>query len=292
MLMIAMCLGIAFHSFFASFAIIAPYLIFVMLLITYCKISLTDIRFERFHFYLLAIQIAGSMVVYAMLAPFQPVVAQGAMICLLAPTATSAAVITGMLGGNVASLTAYSILANLGVAVCAPLFFSVVGSHTDMSFVHSFLYILKQVGPLLLLPLVFAVLLEKLVPKLHGMIRQRQSISFYLWSLALMIVIGKTVSFIIAQPSSQRWIELVIAGASLVICLLQFYLGRLIGSRAGQTVTGGQGLGQKNTVLAIWMSHSYLDPIASVGPGAYVLWQNFVNSFQLWYKQHKAGKIS
>ena len=33
-------------------------------------------------------------------------------------------------------------------------------------------------------------------------------------------------------------------------------------------------LGQKNTVLAIWMAYTYLNPLSSVGPGSYVLWQN------------------
>ena len=41
----------------------------------------------------------------------------------------------------------------------------------------------------------------------------------------------------------------------------------------------------KNTVLAIWMSYTYLNPLSSVGPGSYVLWQNIFNSYQLWKKR-------
>jgi bile acid:Na+ symporter, BASS family len=29
----------------------------------------------------------------------------------------------------------------------------------------------------------------------------------------------------------------------------------------------------------------YLNPIASIGPGAYVLWQNIINSYQVWLKR-------
>jgi BASS family bile acid:Na+ symporter len=47
-------------------------------------------------------------------------------------------------------------------------------------------------------------------------------------------------------------------------------------------VAGGQGLGQKNTVLAIWMAQTFLNPISSIAPGAYVLWQNMFNSWQVW----------
>ena len=50
-------------------------------------------------------------------------------------------------------------------------------------------------------------------------------------------------------------------------------------------ISGGQALGQKNTVLAIWMAYTYLNPLSSVGPGSYVLWQNIINSYQLWKKR-------
>ena len=46
-----------------------------------------------------------------------------------------------------------------------------------------------------------------------------------------------------------------------------------------------EALGQKNTVLAIWMAYTYLNPLSSVGPGSYVLWQNIINSYQLWKKR-------
>jgi BASS family bile acid:Na+ symporter len=51
------------------------------------------------------------------------------------------------------------------------------------------------------------------------------------------------------------------------------------------TIAGGQGMGQKNTILAIWLTQTYLNPIASLGPGMYVIWQNVVNSWQIWKKK-------
>ena len=50
----------------------------------------------------------------------------------------------------------------------------------------------------------------------------------------------------------------------------------------GDRISGGQALGQKNTGFAIWMSFAFLNPLAAVGPGSYVLWQNLFNSWQLW----------
>ena len=52
-------------------------------------------------------------------------------------------------------------------------------------------------------------------------------------------------------------------------------------------MAGGQSLGQKNTVLAVWMAQSFLDPIASIAPTAYIVWQNFVNSYQIYRKDRE-----
>ncbi len=78
-----------------------------------------------------------------------------------------------------------------------------------------------------------------------------------------------------------------LAIVSLFICAGQFLLGRKIGRQTNDPVSAGQGLGQKNTILAIWMAQVYLNPLSSIAPAAYVLWQNSINSYQLW----KKGKV-
>jgi BASS family bile acid:Na+ symporter len=52
-------------------------------------------------------------------------------------------------------------------------------------------------------------------------------------------------------------------------------------------VNAGQALFQKNTALSIWVSYMYLNPVASVGAGCYVLWQNVINSLELWQKRRE-----
>ena len=64
----------------------------------------------QFHYILLAIQYIGSALVYAMVRPFNEILAQAVMICILAPTATSAPVVSGMLGGSISATAAYSIM--------------------------------------------------------------------------------------------------------------------------------------------------------------------------------------
>ena len=38
------------------------------------------------------------------------------------------------------------------------------------------------------------------------------------------------------------------------------------------------GLGQKNTAFAIWIASAYLNPLSTVGPGCYILWQNIIDT--------------
>ncbi|MBV5282719.1 MAG: transporter [Paludibacter sp.] len=285
MMPIAITVGAIFYKFFDSLSFLTPYLIFVMLFFTYCNLKLNQMRLSRLHLWLILIQVLGSLGVYLLLAPINITIAQGAMICVLAPTGTAAPVITGMLKGNVASLTAYSLLSNMCVALAAPVIFSLVGSYQDLPFLDSFLAISQRIIVLLFFPFGLAMLLQKLAPTLTTRIGSFSGLSFYLWSLALCVVTGRTVVFILKQNGSSHLTEIVVALVALLMCIVQFMVGRGIGKRYDDTVAGGQGLGQKNTILAIWMAQMYLNPIASIGPGAYVLWQNIINSYQVWLKR-------
>ncbi|HNP91885.1 bile acid:sodium symporter family protein [Macellibacteroides fermentans] len=287
MLPLAMLTGALSYRLVGYISFLTPYLIFTMLLLTFCKLSPREMRLHPLHKWLLLIQLVGCVVVYGLVYLYDPVVAQGALICVLAPTATSAAVITGMLGGSVAFLTNYVLLCNIGVAILAPVLFSFMGSQSEMPFFESFLFICRQVGPLLILPLVFAWSLRAFLPKLHARILSVHKLSFYLWAVALTIVTGSTVRFLVEQQDPDYTVEIGLAVVSLVICVGQFLLGRRLGKRYGDPVSSGQGLGQKNTILAIWMAQVYLNPIASIAPAAYVLWQNSINSYQLWLKGRK-----
>ena len=289
MLPIAMVIGITFYKQLAVLAPVIPYLLSVMLFITYSRIILRDIRLTKFHYILLSIQYGGSMLVYLLFFKFNTTLAQAAMICVLAPTAASAPVITGILGGNISSIAAYSFISNLSIALLSPLFLALIGgaSAETISFGGSVLIIFKKVFPVLLLPFILAVTISKVSPKLHNTIQKAQILSFYLWAVALTIVTSNVTKFISIQGNASYELKLAMAGVALIICVLQFWFGRRIGKKYNSTVAGGQGLGQKNTILAIWLTQTYLNPVASIGPGSYVLWQNIVNSYQLWRKERQ-----
>ncbi len=284
---IAMLAGVLSHNFVGHIAFLTPYLLFVMLLVAYCKLSLCTLRLSPMYYPMIVIQVVLCWAVYGILYAVDPVVAEGAFICIFCPTATSAPVVASMLGGNLSMLVSYSLLSNLAVAIFSPVFFSFVGVHTNMEFVDSLWMICRQVLPLLLLPLLISYVLERYFPHIRSAIQKRQNISFYLWTVALYIVVGQSVNFVIEQPLSYLGKELMLAFVALLCCVGQFISGRKIGKKYGDAVSGAQGLGQKNTVLAIWLALNYLHPVASIAPASYVIWQNIINSAQLMYKERK-----
>ena len=287
MLPIAMITGAVFYRYVQIISFLTPYLIFIMLLVTYCKLSLRNMNLSPLHVWLLGIQVIGSLLIYVLLYSFDPLVAEGTFICVFCPTATAAAVITGMLGGDIACLATYSLLSNMTVAIIAPFIFSFMGDHISLPFFESFLKIGTEMIPLLIFPFVCALILQKFLPKVHSALQNHQSISFYLWAISLTIVMGKTVSFIASRGNAEYKEEILIALFALIVCILQFILGKLIVKHYYNTFAGGQALGQKNTVLAIWMALTYLNPLASIGPASYVVWQNSINSLQLWIREKR-----
>ena len=284
---VAILLGIFFHDSIVVLQPALPYFIFLMLFFSFNSLDVKKMRFTMFDFWLLLFQLVVSAAVYFLLRPLDPVVAQGAFVTVLAPTASSAIAVSLILGANIGMMSTYLIACNLMVAVVAPLSFTLIGAHPDISFWGSFLTILGKVFPLLIAPFVLAVLTRWLWPKANETINRHKNLSFYIWAVSLTVVISRAIGLLLAQFHAHRTMFLWMVAVSIFLCFLQFFVGHCIGKRYGDYVAGGQSLGQKNTVLAIWMAQSYLDPLCSIVPTLYVLWQNLYNSYQMMLKERR-----
>lgn len=267
---------------------ILPAMVFIQLFATFCKVNPREMRLKRWHVVMLAVQLTCCLAV-ALPIHFFPhfeynVVAQGALVCLIVPTGTAAAVIAGRLGGNETTLTTYTILNNLVAAVMIPAVFPLVEIQSAGSFGQQFLLILRRVFPLLLTPFFAAWALREFLPKLHVLVvKWCGSLAFYLWGVSLVIAIGLTLRSVVNSHFDPHVMWL-LALSALVACAWQFGIGKLVGKHCNDYISCGQGFGQKNTILAIWVSYTYLTPVISVAPSCYIVWQNIVNSWQLWQK--------
>lgn len=240
-----------------------------------------------FDLWLLLFQVIFSTVAYFSLCHFDPIIAQGTFITIIAPTAAAAIAVSLILGANVTTMTTYLISCNLMVAIAAPLSFTWMSSEHQVSFFDSFLAILGKVFPLLIIPFFIAFLLQLLWPRANMFIKKHKNLSFYTWAVSLTIVISRSIGMIIEEFQTHRTTFLWMVLISMILCAIQFAVGKNIGKRYGDKVAGGQALGQKNTVLAIWMSQMYLNPLSSVIPTLYVIWQNLYNSYQMIQHERK-----
>lgn len=243
-------------------------MVFIQLFTTFCKVNPRKMRICRWHIIMITVQ----------------------LVCLIVPTGTAAAVIAGRLGGNETTLTTYTILSNLVAAVMIPAVFPLVEMQSAGSFGHQFLIILRRVFPLLITPFLAAWALREFLPKVHAaVVRLCGSLAFYLWGISLIIAIGLTLRSVVNSHFDPHVMWL-LALSALVACVWQFGIGKLVGRRLGDYISCGQGFGQKNTILAIWVSYTYLTPVISVAPSCYIVWQNVVNSWQLWWKEKRDTK--
>lgn len=280
-----MVVGIILHRPISIFEevtdnLTTPILIFIVLFTSLCRVDIKDMKFTKLHLVLIVLQIICSVGVYAILLPLNPIIAQGAMICILTPIAMSAIAVGGMLGANITSIASYSLLCNIAIAFIAPIILSEVSGGES-----SFYDILTHVGPLLILPFICAQMCRYFTPSISNWIIKYNHISFSFWLLSLMIIMGRTATYILELDRTNFSIEIWLAVVALIICIVQFAVGRMIGRYFGEEVVGGQSFGQKNTLLAIWMAHSYLNPISALAPTAYIVWQNIVNSYQIYKKR-------
>ena len=264
---------------------ITPTLIFLMLFVTFCRVKPRQMRPSMLHLWLLSFQIGVGTGIYFLLLPLDGVVAQGAMICVLAPVAMAAVVIAGMLGADVATMATYSLLCNMTIALAAPVILAFAGTGAC-----TFAQILARIAPLLIMPFAAAQCCRFVFPAAAQWVGDHGQISFYMWLLSLMVIIGRTTAFVVDLRGASLSTELWLAFAALILCLVQFKVGRMLGRRYGDAAAGGQSLGQKNTVLAVWMAQSFLDPVSSIAPTAYIVWQNFVNSYQIYKKDRETTK--
>ena len=270
-----------------------PVLIFVMLYITFCKIQTGDLRPRAWHFILQAIRILlSALLVLAILHttnPMTKLVLEGAFVCVICPTAAAAPVITEHLGGSIASLTIYTILANVVTSIIIPLFFPMVEKSTEITFLTAFNLILRRITFVLIIPLCLAMLTRKFLPNVATRIKETKNLAFYIWGFNLSIIMGLTIRNILSTQIYGTVLALLLL-LPLVISILLFSIGKAVGYRYGDSISAGQALGQKNTVVGIWLTIAFLNPIASIAPCAYVVWQNLINAWQLWYKQ-KYGRL-
>lgn len=272
---------------------IFPMMVFSTLFSTYCRIDFHQMRPHRWHVGILAVQLLlvalNVWIIFRVEAdPEQKLLWESVLTCVIGPCATAAPVVTAKIGGNINTMTAYVVMSAFASALMIPAAFPLLERGVSAGFWAVFFIILQKLALVLVLPLVLGWLVQHYAKRLCVWIVSIPDLSFYLWAVQLAVTSGVTVRNIVHSDAALRTL-LMIAVMSLILCFMLFLIGRSIGSHLGDEIDGGQASFQKNTALSIWVAYTYLNPVASVGAGCYVLWQNIVNSLELYeYRKRHA----
>ena len=271
------------------FDALLPMFMFLVLFVTFCKVDFRCLRPVAWHWWLGAFQVFGVGVVTAAVIAFslkgnRLILAEALLTCIISPCASAAPVVTQKLGGNLEEMTTYTFLSNFITALMIPVCFPLLDGGREMHFLAAFALILYKVFTVLVVPMLLAYVVKHHAKRLCQRIVSVKDLSYYLWGCSLLIVSGTTMKNIFHADTTLRFLLLIAAG-SFLLCIFQFACGRTIGRRFGETINAGQGLGQKNTAFAIWIACTYLSPLSAVGPGCYILWQNIINSIEIWRAQ-------
>ena len=271
-----------------------PVVLFALLYVTFCKIEIKEMMPKAWHFVLQLIRTSLALLMVIAICLFgknyeAKVILEGAFICFICPTAAAVAVVTEKLGGSIGSLTTYTVIANIFTMIIIPSLFPMVEKGADVSFLYMSMMVFRNVTTVLVVPLLLALLSRKFLLRFVDKVKSVKDLGFYMWCFNLTILMGETLrNFLHATVSG--WILALLLIVPLVVCLVQFAIGKAVGRHWDASISAGQALGQKNTIVGIWLTLTFLNPLAAVAPGAYVVWQNLVNGWQLWYKE-KYGRL-
>ncbi|MBM0649164.1 transporter [Capnocytophaga genosp. AHN8471] len=272
------------------FDAILPLFMFLILYVTFCKVDFKRLALVPWHWWMIAVQcvlvgsITGAILFFGIHGK-ELILLESVLACIISPCAAAAAVVTLKLGGNLEQMTTYTFVSNLLCALLIPVCFPLIEPASQMTFWSAFSLIMQKVCLVLVVPMLLA-LLTKTLPLLHRFhqwLIHIPDLSFYLWGCSLMIVTGTTLKNIFHAETSVLFL-LLIGFLGLALCLLQYAIGWRIGNFFNSSIEAGQALGQKNTAFAIWIAATYLHPLSTVGPGCYILWQNIINSIEIWKK--------
>lgn len=276
-LVIAFVIGGLF-PYLSSLDYLLQWNIILMLGITFLGLQLPKLKPNRLHLLLIAANILLGVAAWGILKLFgEPVWAEAAFFCGIAPMAASAPVIVKLMKGNVEFCVTALVLSQLAITAALPLLMPLVIGNVHEGF---FFDIAGRVTSLLILPALAALVIRRIYPASRQWSGRLADISFALWIFSLILIAARAVSTISAIHIPWQAMAPV-AAISFIVCATGFLLGYRIGYPHYKRECS-QALGQKNTIITIYLAMTYADnTLVFLGPVFYVIYHNLFNALQM-----------
>jgi bile acid:Na+ symporter, BASS family len=260
------------------FSPLIQYLLMVMLFFSFLDIKFRPQTFQKSVLWILLANVVVAFLSYAVLASFDMTFALTAFMTAIAPTAIAALVIMSFLKGEIEYVVASVLVTNLSSAVIVPLARSfLIGTEVQISIWE----VLQPVLIVMFVPLLLARLVSHLPSNAQGFLRAGKRFSFLIWLLNLFIISANASNFLRNEEPNSVSTLTVIALISLVLCIVNFGVGALLGGRRNWQ-EASQSLGQKNLSFVIWIALTFINPLVAMGPTFYILYHHLYNSWSIY----------
>ncbi len=281
-LLVTMLIGISFPQAYVL-TFLVQYLLMVMLFFSFFDLQIDHSSFRTGAIKVLIANLVTGFGWYFLFLLVNHELAMTAFITAIAPTAISSTVIIGFIRGRVDFMVAAVLLTNIIIALVVPFAIPhIVGTDAKISTWDVLLPVLIT----MFVPLILARLTAFLPGSVKTVLRSGKKIAFPIWLLNLFIISAKASHFIFTEGSATFFDLIQIAGLSLVICVVNFIIGAILGGRE-YWQESSQALGQKNNSFAIWIALTFINPLAAMGPTIYILYHNLYNTWQIYRFEKK-----
>ncbi len=261
-----------------TLSFLIQYLLMGMLFFAFLDIEFKPETFQRSVLWVLLANVGVAFLSYVALASFDMTLALTAFMTAIAPTAIAAPVIIGFIQGKIEYVVAAVLLTNVSSAVIIPLVLPfLLGANVQISVWE----VLEPVLIVMFVPLILARLASHLPSGMREFIRKGKSYSFPLWLINLFIITANASNFLRNENSDSVRTLVTIAAVSLVLCIVNFGVGALLGGRHNWQ-EASQSLGQKNLSFVIWIALTFINPLVAMGPTFYILYHHLYNSWSIY----------
>jgi len=269
----------------AGGAVVIRYFIMTMLFFSFMNVEL---RRENFPLSIFAVLLANILIgfgAYFIGRTISPELGMAAFVTGITPTATATPVIVSFLKRKAEYAIGSVILTNVVIALILPLVLPLMMSkELDMSTTS----MLISIGITIFAPL-FAALIIHRIKFLYLKLNKYRGISFYLWALCIFFACARSSKFILEQEVKLSTL-LQIAICSLIICIISFAIGYIIGGKEHNR-EASQSLGQKNTMFTMWVALNFISPLVALAPIFYLIYHNSYNSWQIHLLKRKVTPL-
>jgi len=262
------------------FSFLIQYLLMAMLFLAFLDIKFKLQSFQRSVLWVLLANLAVAFLSYVLLVSLDSTLALTAFMTAIAPTAIAAPVIMSFIKGKIEYVVAAVLVTNISSAVIIPVALPfLIDAQTQLQI--SVWQVLEPVLIVMFVPLILAQLASRVPPETQNLFRKGKSFSFAIWLVNLFLISANASSFLRNENADSISTLLIIALISLVICIVNFGLGALLGGKQNWQ-EASQSLGQKNLSFVIWIALTFINPLVAMGPTFYILYHHLYNSWSIY----------